>query len=382
MNTKPRDVLVEIMAEGGDGLLTVPGRLEAVLKDYCGEFRREIFVLVSCQRVNVPEQLQSQGGPSIRHACARLAHKLEQNLAISSDAARWGVESWAIALGLMDEAQATPIAAPAAVSAALAETQPLMLSSDEEIPRPRIVGASVFDGGPEFAVGDSPEPEQQMVEEEPPPDYIAAEPVPLHAVPDWAHPVEQITVHPDSAKQRPTLKEAVRDAASGACLILKPGLYKETFTIEKDLQIRSGGEQDEVILESTASSVFILNGGCLLLAGLNLRGVSAKDKKPVAAIEVRSGHLVMEDCDLTSEVSNLMEVKGPQVRGYPAPVPSPRWEIGRHHFPGRQHRLPRGMPSFPEQAFAHHHRQGLLAGALLLQDQQRADGRHLRQRRR
>src|SRR5580698_8676359 len=107
MSVKPRDILVEVVAKYGDSLLASPGRCEGILKDYCGEARREIFVLVSCLRVGVVEQLRQQNRASVKLACARLALKLEQNLAISGDIAKWAVESWAIALKLMDPMAAT-----------------------------------------------------------------------------------------------------------------------------------------------------------------------------------------------------------------------------------------------------------------------------------
>src|ERR1700733_8604841 len=109
MSTTPREILTEIVSRHGEPLLASPLRVEGLLKDYCGEARREIFVLVSCLRVGVVEQLRRQGGPSVKLVCARLALKLEQNLAISGDVARWAVESWAIALGLMPVASATAI---------------------------------------------------------------------------------------------------------------------------------------------------------------------------------------------------------------------------------------------------------------------------------
>src|SRR5271170_7898694 len=107
MTTTPRDVLIEIVARHGEPLLASPLRCEGLLKDYCGEFRREIFVLVSCLRVGAVDQLRRQGGPPVKLVCARLALKLEQNLAISSDVAKWAVESWAIALGLLHPDNAT-----------------------------------------------------------------------------------------------------------------------------------------------------------------------------------------------------------------------------------------------------------------------------------
>src|SRR6202522_4148909 len=107
MISTPRDVLIDIVAKYGEPLLASPLRTEGLLKDYCGESRREIFVLVSCLRVGVVEQVRRQGGPSVKLVCARLALKLEQNLAISGDVAKWAVESWAIALGLLQAEFAT-----------------------------------------------------------------------------------------------------------------------------------------------------------------------------------------------------------------------------------------------------------------------------------
>src|SRR5476651_207312 len=107
MSTTPRDVLIEIVAKHGEPLLASPLRSEGLLKDYCGEFRREIFVLVSCLRVGVVDQLRRQSGPSVKLVCARLALKLEQNLAITSDISKWAVESWAIALGLLQPEAST-----------------------------------------------------------------------------------------------------------------------------------------------------------------------------------------------------------------------------------------------------------------------------------
>ena len=65
-------------------------------------------------------------------------------------------------------------------------------------------------------------------------------------------------------------------------------------------------------LESLSASAIVLDGACLLLSRLTIKGVGGKDKKVQAAVEVKSGHLVMEDCDLTSDVSTVIEVKGAQ----------------------------------------------------------------------
>jgi len=261
--------------------------------------------LVSCLRVGVVDQLRQQSGPSVKLACARLALKLEQNLAISGDAAKWAVESWAIALGLLD---------PQAAS--LIDTVSVTLSP-EASPQEEVSDAvtSIKEGVPSEAP--LPPQEEEAADgnfppavEKAPPVYLSQAPEPHRPLPDWSNPAKQWIVHPDSSGQKPILRDALREARANDCLILMPGTYKESLVIKKDLQIRAHGEPQEIILESSAGPVITLDGACLLLIGVTVKGLGAKDKKAAPAVEVRSGHLTIEDCDLTSESSNILEVKG------------------------------------------------------------------------
>ena len=294
----PRDVLIDIVARYGEPLLGSPQRCEGLLKDYCGEHRREIFVLVSCLRVGLIDQMRRQGGPSIKLICARLALKLEQNLAISGDVAKWAVESWAVALGMMKPEHATlsisRILEPAA-SAEPAATVPL-----PEVSQP----------APEYT-GEIPSvPETTPPASEEPEEFIAQEPDPGWAEPDWSESVT-IVVYPDGSTQKPGLREAVRDAAENACLVLQPGIYRESLVIKRNVQIRAEGELATIESLGTAS-VFVLEGACLRLERLLIRGLGGKDKSAQAAVEIRSGRLVMEDCNLTSDSSTVLEVRGEQ----------------------------------------------------------------------
>jgi hypothetical protein len=293
MSTTPRDVLIELVARHGEPLLASPLRCEGLLKDYCGEHRREIFVLVSCLRVGLIEQMRRQTGPSIKLICARLALKLEQNLAISSDVAKWAVESWALALGLMKPENAT-VAIPSLVEAArsLDDTEPLPAVTLEPPPAP-----------PDLVP-------LEQVPAEPAIEYIAQEPEPGWNAPDWSQPSEMIDVFPDNSGQKPTLREAVRDASENACLLLRAGLYRESLVIKRNVQICAENDAALVTIESQTASVFILDGACLRLSRLVIKGIGGKDKRAQAAVEVRAGRLVAEDCNLTSDSSTIVEVRG------------------------------------------------------------------------
>jgi parallel beta-helix repeat protein len=296
MSSSPRDVLSEIVAKYGEPLLSSPLRCHGLLKDFCGDSRREIFVLVSCVRLGLVDQLRQQSGPSIIVVCARLALKLEQNLAISSDIAKWAVESWALAIGLL-----RPEAAAAPVKETVHSPDP---APPENVPaeKPR----------PENTVSAAKEDEAPAAEKEPAMEFLAYEPESHWPVPDWAHPAESIAVYPDGSDLKPTLREAVRAAAPNTCLLLAPGIYRESLIIKKDLQLRPADALGGVALESLSASVIVLDGACLFVSRIGLRGLAGKDKKVVPAVDVRAGHLVMEDCDLTSEASTVIEVKGPE----------------------------------------------------------------------
>jgi len=96
-----RDKLAELIGRFGLDLCDDPRRCEALLRDVCGEHRREINALVSATREGVGTELrQSSTGVPKELIVARLTKRLHEDVGIAEDLARWAVETWAIALGL------------------------------------------------------------------------------------------------------------------------------------------------------------------------------------------------------------------------------------------------------------------------------------------
>jgi hypothetical protein len=116
MHDLPRQKLRELILEYGRSLCDDPRRCEALLKDYCGEHKREIFVLMSALKNRVSDDLlrtQSAGLPKTME-CSRARQRLEEELSMTTEAAQWAVESWALALGVI--VKPSPVAKPAPVS--------------------------------------------------------------------------------------------------------------------------------------------------------------------------------------------------------------------------------------------------------------------------
>lgn len=99
MNYLPRQQLYKLITTYGRALCDDPRRCEALLKDTCGQYRPEIAVLVGALREGVAaDLLASQNNVPQTLLLADLTKRLHNNLALTEDAAKWGVESWALAL--------------------------------------------------------------------------------------------------------------------------------------------------------------------------------------------------------------------------------------------------------------------------------------------
>jgi hypothetical protein len=101
MHQRPQQILRQLIRHYGPALHTNPRRVEALLQDLCGQYPREIFVLVHAQEMQIPQALLS-GGASAQDPAQwqRLSRRLQDRLAFTPEAADWAVQSWALALGM------------------------------------------------------------------------------------------------------------------------------------------------------------------------------------------------------------------------------------------------------------------------------------------
>lgn len=104
MNNEPRQALRKIVAKYGTEICSDSRRCEGLLRDNCGAFRREISILINALDERVPLDLLAGGNSLPRDLLLnRLAKRLEDNLALTENAAVWAVETWALALNLLTD---------------------------------------------------------------------------------------------------------------------------------------------------------------------------------------------------------------------------------------------------------------------------------------
>lgn len=106
MNSAARQTLRGLIERHGPGLASDARRCEAFLRDLCGAHRREINIIVSALKERVPLDLLA-GRRTMPHGLllARLSKRLEEHLALTEAAAHWAVETWALALGVVTDAE-------------------------------------------------------------------------------------------------------------------------------------------------------------------------------------------------------------------------------------------------------------------------------------
>jgi hypothetical protein len=76
------------------------------LRDLCGAHRREINILLGALRERVPlDLLAARNSVPVELLLTRLSKRLEDHLALTEEAARWAIDSWALALGIVSDAE-------------------------------------------------------------------------------------------------------------------------------------------------------------------------------------------------------------------------------------------------------------------------------------
>lgn len=264
MNNVARQKLVEIIARHGRGLVEDPRRSEALLRDYCGQFRREVSALVSAVEEHAAaDMLVPHTGTPREVLLARLAKRLVDHLALSEEAAKWSVESWALALGLVSSAELE------AAAQTTAKQQPAAASTST---------------------------------------------APLAAAPQTKRAPSQtasvIVVSASGDGDFTTINEAIKVARPGAQLLVRPGIYNESITIDKPLEIVGDGPVENIIIRSVDSNCIQMLADQAGALGLTLRSRSVRSGKGFFTVDIARGQFRLEACDISSDSLSSVAIHG------------------------------------------------------------------------
>ena len=297
MNELPRQKLIEIVARYGREVVNNPRRCEGLLRDYAPKYRREIAVLVVALDERVPAELLAYKSGAVPRSALllRMAQRLHDDVALEETAARWAVESWALALSLINADELAKIERPSAVSALKSET-------------------SVTKNNP-LAINKNSTPNVT------PPSHSAAQPKRVSSTKSQAgRPTGGVAAVTPQASINPnardtiivsaagdgeflSIAEALRHASPNARVLVRPGLYRESITIDNQIEIVGDGALESIIIESTDASCLSMHADAATVRNLTLRGISSGVSGGIGffTVDVPQGELTLEDCDITSE---------------------------------------------------------------------------------
>ncbi|HEX2185603.1 MAG TPA: right-handed parallel beta-helix repeat-containing protein [Chloroflexota bacterium] len=256
-----QQTLCQLLASHGRALCHDPRRVEALLRDLCGEQRRAIFVLVNALRERVAADLMAwPAGVPQALLLARLTQRLCDALGFAPEVARWAVETWALALAQ----------APAAM------------------------------GGPSGQV-------EERSGDRAPPGHAPVPPMVPAGEGD-------LTVAPEAgAADFTRIGEAIRSAAPGSRILVRPGVYAEGLVLDRPVEIVGAGLASacgEVVVECTETSCLRMETEYAVVRGLVLRGLTGLENRTLFAVDVPQGRLVLEDCAITSDALACVAIHG------------------------------------------------------------------------
>ena len=192
MSDVPRRTLRDLIARHGPGLSSDARRCEGLLRDLCGAHRREINILISALKERVPlDLLAGQRTVPRGLLLARLSKRLEEQLALTAEAARWAVDTWALALGVLTDAEVEERERQhAQATSPPTDTTPRRAGGDEPEKEPRVGRTR---DAPNAAAPPPPLPSRQQQQQGrprpqvPPPSVSPTRPVPPNPSPPVSH---------------------------------------------------------------------------------------------------------------------------------------------------------------------------------------------------
>ena len=105
-----------------------------------------------------------------------------------------------------------------------------------------------------------------------------------------------------------SIQSAIDGSKPGDIIVLRPGSYRESLTLTRDVEIRGDGGRSKVRVEAEGRTVFTFKGGSAVLSGMTISvsGVGLSS----SAVFVSAGTPVIEDCDLVSVAGNAVTISG------------------------------------------------------------------------
>ncbi len=276
MNDAPRQKLREIIERHGREIIENSRRVESLLRDYFGAYRREIAVLTMAIEEHAAADLLAAPASLPRPVLvSRLTQRLCDNLALSETAARWSIESWAWALGIISDAELTTGEG----------TAPKQNAAGNVLPQAQTMRNAPI----------SKTAQRQTTAAQ------AATVTALNTV---------FTVARNGGGNFSSIGEALRNVAVNSKILVREGIYDESISLNKNVEIVGDGKIENIVLQSGDQSCVSMQSERATIRGLTLQGRGKSFGRTFFAVDVPRGELVLENCDITSDTLSCVGIRG------------------------------------------------------------------------
>ena len=119
-----------------------------------------------------------------------------------------------------------------------------------------------------------------------------------------------IVVSQDGAGHVTSIGEAIRQAAAGARIEVRGGVYEEVLVIDRPVEIVGMSGLEEVILESPTTSCVLMQTDAAIIRGVTIRANAPASGERFYGVNIPVGRLLLEDCQVLSDSLACVAIHG------------------------------------------------------------------------
>jgi F-box protein 11 len=124
----------------------------------------------------------------------------------------------------------------------------------------------------------------------------------------------EVVVALDHSGDYRSIGEAIRSAAVGTRIRVRPGVYHETLLLDREVEIVADGAPGCVVVETKGAACLVVRSGQSIVRGLALHSRAGLGGRRHHAVEIIGGEPLLEDCDLLCGSQAIVSVQGPNAR--------------------------------------------------------------------
>ena len=107
-----------------------------------------------------------------------------------------------------------------------------------------------------------------------------------------------------------SIAEAIKRVEPGTRILVRKGLYREGFVIDKPLEIIGDGEGKDIVIQAIGMNVIKFQTTMGRVVNLTLRQIDKKDNASFFCVDIVQGRLELEECDIVSQSLSAVGIHG------------------------------------------------------------------------